>query len=783
MSDVLPPVVVGPLSTANSFVRIVNHRAGANLAVFGDGKLIGSLSGARGGSDDVVLTRPLIANEGITATQDDPTTNAPASEHSSPPLVVQVLQLGQTRFNGRVYRCAVGAWVFGSSPGVGVEIHQPPGTVIARGESYNGGGGVLGLLPGGAFTTATPLVVRETHGGATKDSVYPLPIAEPPLEPGRQLRRVQVSEARDCSHLVRLAGTVHGAGVTVFLDRPGEAQRSFGGIGADQGLGFWVGETVKEHDILTATQMLDTQCEVVSSDPVDRAEAGPGHLGTPVIVEPLCEGARQIMILGAEAEADFEISAIFELRAGGEQRHSLGKGQFPRDNPGRPVNIGSIPIEPNRLPGSRVRLDVVQSACGRSSQSGRAEMGKLPPSVTPEFLDPPLACAMKVRVGSVSPGTWVTIHSAMRGGDPVAQPAGGQFGEDQVPAGTTEISVALDQPLLPGDTVWARISGCGSETRSKATGVTSAGTIRAGIREPVYAVDDFVWATNLTTGAQVFAVVRGPDHPNGEDIYSSVADGPERWIYVGNLFESDTVQLLEYLCDVPADGLRANGSNTAMVVMGEMDVTPVASMVVNGYFSLNVAAKDHRYGSLVNGSVEVDGVSLGATNRVLGSKSPRRLVIAIRVRAAGYRDWIGTLTLTVYQQPSNPPRSTTGPGSGGLQGTTPGLPVPTYTYSCDFGANDEITITVDGAGFANPGAGVTVSPGLLGIFRTAGPTQSCAQLNPKPPIWHTNIKADKTFQLVQKWTAACEPGCEVSIGVEVVGYGGITSQSGTCSCP
>ena len=128
MPDLLPPKVIGELSTLNTYVIVENQQAGATLRIWAnDTTEIATKAGAAGGRDQLFIDPaflPLAVGTAITATQED----AGGSSKPSPvPVVVQRVPSppSKAQFIGAIYTCVSFVRVIGLTPGATFEVHQP----------------------------------------------------------------------------------------------------------------------------------------------------------------------------------------------------------------------------------------------------------------------------------------------------------------------------------------------------------------------------------------------------------------------------------------------------------------------------------------------------------------------------------------------------------------------------------------------------------------------------------------------------------------------------------
>ena len=383
---------------------------------------------------------------------------------------------------------------------------------------------------------------------------------------------------------------------------------------------------------------------------------------------------------------------------------------------------------------------------------------------TPRLPDRLLACAVYVRVSDVRAGSWVSVHSMQRGGDPdglMASILGGEIGRAQAEASDVSVDVS-GGPLIEGDTVWACTTGCQDKSsRSAPVAVESArGLLRPVVLVPVYPIDRAVQVVNLEVGARVIARVVGPKHLGGQKIWTSYAWAPEVPVFVGDLFEGDEVTVFQALCHTNA---TENQSDTVTVILGDMGVSIAPQSIIHGVTTgVSVQATDPARGNaMVSGDVLIDGVKVGPTNAVSGWRAPASGTSAtVQVNAPGYKPWSGSIALRRY---SPPPTPQVPPIS------VPGKPASTkhasYRYTCEPQIGG-VTFKVTGEGFP-AGSYVTIEPHFDGVFTAFGRTHICGQDTPatsRGPFGPYTVDATGKFEATNVTVLyGCQPECSVQL--------------------
>jgi len=812
MPDFLPPKVVGELSTLNTYVIVENHQPGITLKVWADGNtLIGSKIGAEGGRDKVSINSnflPLKVGTSITATQESP--GEPPSRPSPIPVIIQAVPnpLNQARFEGTIYHCVDFLRTSGLTPGAKVEVHQPgasgigPGSLIGQGETYNGPADI-GLTQ--TVNDVNPLIIRQIAGPLTSDARYPMPIvpiprllAQTPAEVLNKLPQLTIKEALDCDWYVDVAGTITGVVARIKRTRNGNAI-DFLGHGWDVQTRFWMPELFRANDLAVADQHVPagagigaapSRCDIQSSDPSDKYLVYSQPIHPPLIVPPVCLDAEELELLNIKPGADFAVYAIFKTTAGDKQR-LIGRGRFPMKEPDSTILINRIEPDLDQMPDTVPSLLINQTACGWTSPPSPAvEMESLGAPTTPKFPDRLFACAVYVRVANVRAGSWVSVHSQLRGGNLAGRPMdwlGGRIGRDKVNG--TEVSVYVPYGLIEGDIIWACATGCQNDTSHSDPKVVEAAPdlLLAQIVEPVYPSDTWIVVQKMTTGAHVITRVLGPKQPNGKKFYTSYAWGPEIRIFVGDLYEGDKITVFQGLCHA---NVTENQSNTVTAILGTLDVSIAPSSAKNGWTaSFLVHATDpDRGNALVSGEVLINGVKVGSTNAIFAwavayNHIGAAFLASVHVKAAGYKLWEGTITVDMSSG------SSTGPGpSRSPPGTIPPKPVDakkaSYSYTCKPLAGG-IEFTVKGVDFP-AGAQATITPSIEGTFTAFGQTKICGEAvlaTTKGPFGPFTVDATGKFEATVTVLYGSLPSCYGKVRVSCNKPVGITEPSGPiCRC-
>lgn len=759
MSTIFPPLLPGPITTESTVVVVENHKAGVTLTVRAGTATVGIKFASDGGRDEVKLTRKLLENEEVTATAEEPGGSTSGKSNVYKVRAIPV-PLPPARFEGTLYQCVGAAMVSGIEVGATIEIHQPAGTVIGTATSTDGFA-VVALSPG--LASSKP-VVRQAVPGRHTDATYPAELLPVPTVTGRKLPPEKITGADDCGYVVGVSGTVCGATTRISRTRSGVTE--YFGTGWDGQTNFYLPDELHAGDVLTASQDVPKQCEVIRSDESPKFDVVPGPVYPPLIVPPVCRDAEEVELLNARPGANFEIFAIIPTTTG-DQRVQVGGGTFAKKDPKSRVRIDRVPPVPGATPGTTPRLEARHIACTKASDfSPAVTMEPLGAAIiVPKLLDPLFACAVYVRVGGLAPGGTVTVHSRLRGGDRIANPLGGEFGRTHIKR--PEESVLVDSALLNGDEVWATVTACqGMVTTSDPQIVkTFEGKIQAIIEDPVYPTDTTVRANKLLTGCRIVAEVLGSGHPGGKKLVTSYAPAPETDVYVGQVFEGDQITVFAALCH---PRVEANQSNTVVVKLGTIGVSvSPTSAYRNSSSSFIVSAKDPARGDMpVPGDVLFNGTKVAVTNATFAYATPSSgPSIAVQVTAPGYNPWTGAISLTDRPSPSGPPIGGGSSSGGGASGG--GTSTPTIDFTCEHD-DSSVTFTVKGTGYpTTPGSQVTVYHHITGIFTAFGVTHLCGGppggLNNHGPY---TVDATGGFTATIKVVFACNKGCEVTLSAQ-----------------
>lgn len=765
MSDSFRPKLVGEVSTLNTYVVVENHLPGTTLKILSDGTtLIGTKTNSIGGRDQVIIDPPFLPlTEGasLTATQEE--SGGPPS-YPSLPIKVKRAVPSHGRFDGIIYRCVDFVRVSGLTEGSAFEVHEAPasGTSpasrIGQGTTYNGWADVSLTRP---VSNSMPLTLRQIVGPANDFSTYPIPIIPVPVTVPGKLPRLTIFEASDCGWFARIAGTITGVEVEISRVRDGSIA-AFVGRGWDGETQFWLPDPFRADDLVTSDQQMLPRCEMENSDESNKYRVMPRVIYPPLIVGPVCLDADELELMNVEPGAGYAVYAIFKTASGDKQR-VVGRGQFPvpLDVPDRTTGmnptilINRVGNDPEQLPNTVPSLFITQTACSwTSSSSPPVEMQPLGAPPKPELPDKLLACGVYVRVTKVRPGSWVSLHSKHAAGDPITRPDDGRIGLGHATA--SEISLYVPSGLNEGDTVWARAAGCQDQPSYSDTAGVGAiqGLLQAHIIDPVYPIDHTVVVEKLIVGAQIFARVVGSKHPGGQQFHKSEAWAPEVEVFVGDVFEGDTITIFQSLCHANA---TENQSNTVTVTLGTMVVSIAPTEVTLGSNStiLVKAADPARGYGLVNGDVLINGTKVGSTNVAFAWAAPASgSTQAVQIQAAGYKTWSGAIALK--------PAQTTPPKSGGTgSGPPPKKKMASYSYSCKSLFNG-VEFTITGLDFP-PGSHVTITPQYDGIFTAYGVTHICGEGGSTGPFGPFMADAAGKFAATVTVYYGCQSTCSVRL--------------------
>lgn len=774
MPDFLPPKVVGELSTLNTYVVVENHQPGTTIKIWADETtLIGTKTGATGGRDQVSINPsflPLTGGTSLTATQED--SDGFPSKRSPVPVIVQVVPnpLNRVRFEGTVYSCVDFLRASGLTPGAKFEVHQPSasggsGAPIGQGETYNGS---ADIVLNQTVDNVNPLILRQIANSLTSDALYPMPIIAAPMASDRKLPQLTVKEALDCGWYIDVTGTIAGIRARIKRGRNGTTTDFFG-YGGDVQTRFWTPEPFRAGDITVADQEMRRDCKVQPSDPSKTYEVELRTIHPPLIDPPVCLDAEEIELLNIEPGAEYAVYAIFNTTSGEKQR-LIGRGQFPVKEPDRTIPINRVEADPTQLPGTVPSLVINQTACGwTSSLSPPVAMEHLGVPTTPKLPDQLLSCAVYVRVANVRAGSWVSVHSKLRGGTLSGPPEdwlGGRIGRTK--AKGIEVSVYVPYGLIEGDTVWACETGCQDKpSHSDPASVESSGRalLQPHLLEPVYPSDRTIRVQKLVTGARIFTRVLGPKHPGGQKLYTMYAWAPECEVYVGDLYEKDQITVFQGLCD---SNFTKNQSKTATVILGTMaiSIAPVSS-IWGTTRDFSVQAKDPSRGdALISGDVLINGVHVGSTTANFAWTAPTSgSAAAVQVNAAGYMPWSGSITLMRPQGTVPNPVPVVVGGSGGSGGSSGKN--ASYWYTCE-PVTGGVKFKINGANFpTTPNTQVTIMPQFNGNFTAFGITRTCgedAQAGTNGPFGPFSVDAAGKFEVtVGPVRFGCQSTCAVSL--------------------
>src|SRR4051794_20239177 len=107
METLIPPTVIGALSTESKFVIVENHLPGTTVKLISDlSPIVEKKERCTGGRDVIKLSRSLIVGESLTATQESPSGGQPSPPSREPVITQQVpSRLPPPRIEGILHQC------------------------------------------------------------------------------------------------------------------------------------------------------------------------------------------------------------------------------------------------------------------------------------------------------------------------------------------------------------------------------------------------------------------------------------------------------------------------------------------------------------------------------------------------------------------------------------------------------------------------------------------------------------------------------------------------------
>ncbi len=466
MANLLPPVVLGPLTEISTVVLVVDLVPGAEVTLFENGGPLKLTFTATGTTAQVPLAKALAERSQVTASQGTPTATPPIqSEQSLPVLVGAVANpLPAPAYLSAVSTCTDAVWIDGITPGATVTVSEKASklswkTVAAQTP-------VWVQLPGsGPLATGATLEVEQTAhvpGKGTWSSAetpsYPLAVAagEPSspqmLMPAPVVRTplLECQTSLDFEQAVAsLNVSVINAGATEVTTAPAQ---SFTADGAPLAPG----------STLIAIQT-STRCTLESgafSAPVKK-QSPP----TPALAAPLCrvsKGHQWIACKNLLAGAVLSVELVWADGSGATQTQAWGNLGVPprRDS----FDLGTLPSTGPGGDTLLVGIRAQQILCfgtGHDRPSGWASFkfeaagGPYPAPNPPENL---FECARAVLVTGAHAGSSLQVF-AHEG--PLTLPL-----SSVVVADDSDVTIALWSPLQLGQQIIVQQTGCNADGTS-----------------------------------------------------------------------------------------------------------------------------------------------------------------------------------------------------------------------------------------------------------------------------------------------------------------------------
>ena len=506
-SSLLPPTVVGPLSTLNTEIEVTGQVVGATVSVHSSGHLVAS--GTATSADQVfpLLTGAhLAAGDLVTSVQVMGTgTPSAASPH---PVKVQAppSSLGHVTFASAVIACTTVVEITGAVPGAIAEVGvESGGTFHVRGKAESPDGNV-GVFLNAPTQPSDTLVARQRGGGMTG----PTTSGGTTVQVSKVLPTLTIQPLLPCETFVVVDHVVPGTLVTVnrtSVNNQGYYVSDPSSVAIDPPL-------VANEDV-SVTQSFPA-CGY-TSEPAHATVGAAGNVPAPVLHGALCSGSGAVVVTGLIP------GALVRFFSGAAP---LGDAQAP--------SASYTFALPALTAGAEITAK--QQLCSTwSAASNGLTVGAHPTGGTPKISGPLGACAGAVRVLGVQAGNWVQVLSSDLAG-PIGQGL----------ATATSIDLAVAPQLIKGDHITARVTGCGSTVTSAAMVVGAAPT---GIKPPqvqqTVEGQESITVISVDPGAFVEVFVNNVPRSSGFAAVSAIVLPLSSPLAVG-----DRVKALQRMCTV-----------------------------------------------------------------------------------------------------------------------------------------------------------------------------------------------------------------------------------------
>ncbi len=500
MPSLLPPVVYGPITPLSTSVLVSGLVPGATVTLYADGNPLTPTSVASATTTLVALGKALKAGQSITASQANPPAppGTTPSAKSSPgvPVIPVPGVLPTPSFVSAVSTCVDSVQIDGVIPGATVTVKQgstkwttvpgqSPCWVNLTGSGAFAAGSTLEALQSvGSINspTATSLPLEPAVGGATgQEGFGPPKIVQPLLA---------------CQTLLSFENMVASLDIEVVNGTTTEGatapSQSFAAVSAPLQAGT-----------LTAHQ-LSTRCSLTGKSVTYPVTSNPPP--KPKLVVPVCPALNWISLTNLVPGAVLYITLVWTATDGTTETQPWGYGGISATT--ESFDLGTLPSTGPKGETS-LSIQVEQILCPYSGSgtnherdSGTATLPLAPGGGPFPAPNPPknlYACAREILVTGAHPGS---LLQAFSGATPLS---------NVVVAGSSDVTIKLWLPLVAGEPVSVKQTGCNANGTSAPPAIVNPLKSLAAptIVTPVLAGATSVEIDGVTPGARVSLFVNG----------------------------------------------------------------------------------------------------------------------------------------------------------------------------------------------------------------------------------------------------------------------------------
>ncbi|MGA9071393.1 MAG: hypothetical protein WB424_14105 [Terracidiphilus sp.] len=567
----LPPLLDGPITTANKQVYVDNLLPNATVTVFANGAQVGSATNVNPGAILVPLTATLQQGQKITAKQSyngtNPNISATGLSDASNAIKVQAVPnpLPTPSFASGLTVCASSIYLGNLLPGAEVHVKQGSNILV---------NGVTATLTTqsfpvtGTLTSGSSLEAWQTAGGHSSAKVGSLAVTDPA---GPLPAPVVAEPLLGCQTAVNLSNLIPTANIEIsnagnenFASTPWNAFELYGMTP------LVAGQTLTARQYFTKCDRAPspTASFTVSSDPPP----------FPKVSYKPCGNVKQLFVTNLVPGSVLTIKRVVATSSNTNTITVIGSMGV--SQPTATVNLPQSfsATDPN----GPVSLWLEVLLCNRNLPApGYTKVAFAPqggPYGPPALETPLYDCVNVVVVTGTHPGTEIQVFSGSIS-DPISP---------TVVATGPKTVVQLWTPLVTNQSIFVKQTGCNANGESHHEVVKSFNKLDAPvIVTPVRPGDSSVQVSNVLIGATVTLLVNGVARSQVVALDTSVSLSTG----VPALGNGDMLEAVQSLCT------QTSGPGTATATLGIMNLSGVpGTMIQNKPVQLLTTATDRQTG-------------------------------------------------------------------------------------------------------------------------------------------------------------------------------------------